>query len=103
MALPNRLESEMKRKPWSGKILSIQPRIRLTRSFDQRSHNYLGYTLTDSRQLEGKNGTFAIGIGKDAQAKHRFQAGDVVSGKSEEVQDPRSELSEYYKTSELKK
>src|SRR5580700_10412015 len=26
-------------------LLSVQPRIRLTRSFDQRSHTYLGYTL----------------------------------------------------------
>ena len=50
----------------------------------------------------GEERTFAIGIGKEAQAKHQFQAGDVVSGKSEEVQDPRTEVSEYYKTSELK-
>jgi hypothetical protein len=30
---------------WQGVLLSVQPRIRLTRSFDQRSHNYLGYAL----------------------------------------------------------
>jgi hypothetical protein len=28
---------------WQGVLLSVQPRIRLTRSFDQRSHTYLGY------------------------------------------------------------
>ncbi len=27
---------------WQGVLLSVQPRIRLTRSFDQRSHTYLG-------------------------------------------------------------
>jgi hypothetical protein len=32
---------------WSGKVISVQPRIRLMRSFDQRSHSYLGYTLTN--------------------------------------------------------
>jgi hypothetical protein len=30
---------------WSGKIVSIQPHIRLMRSFDERSHSYLGYLL----------------------------------------------------------
>ena len=30
---------------WQGTLVSIQPRIRLTRSFDQWSHRYLGYTL----------------------------------------------------------
>jgi len=28
---------------WQGVLLSVQPRIRLTRSFDQCSHGYLGY------------------------------------------------------------
>jgi len=27
---------------WQGVLLSVQPGIRLTRSFDQRSHSYLG-------------------------------------------------------------
>ena len=30
---------------WRGTLLGIQPRIRLTRSFDERSHAYLGYSL----------------------------------------------------------
>ena len=30
---------------WSGSVTAIQPRIRLTRSFDERSHTYLGYLL----------------------------------------------------------
>jgi hypothetical protein len=87
---------------WSGKIISIQPRIRLTRSFDQRSHSYLGFTLAIEGVLGGEERTFTVGIGKEAQAKHQFKAGEVMSGKSEEVRDPRGEVSEYYKTSELK-
>lgn len=27
---------------WSGRVVSVQPRIRLSRSFDERSHSYLG-------------------------------------------------------------
>ncbi len=30
---------------FKGIIISIQPRIRLLRSFDERQHNYLGYSL----------------------------------------------------------
>jgi hypothetical protein len=37
--------SEREKIGWQGELLSVQPRIRLTRSFDQRSHTYLGYSL----------------------------------------------------------
>ena len=87
---------------WSGKVISVQPRIRLIRSFDQRSHGYLGYTLRVYGIVGGEERTFHIGIGKGAHAKHQFRIGDVISGKSEVVPDPRTEIVEYYKTSELK-
>ena len=87
---------------WSGKVISIQPRIRLTRSFDQRSHSYLGYTLTVQGLVRGENRTFTVGIGKEAQAKHQFESGDIVRGRSGSVEDTRTEVAEYYKTSELK-
>jgi hypothetical protein len=45
---------------------------------------------------------FSVAIGKKAQSKHGFRAGDVVSGVSEPVVDPRLETAEYYKTSKLK-
>ena len=38
---------------WQGVLLSVQPRIRLTRSFDQRSHTYLGYALKEAGRREG--------------------------------------------------
>jgi len=87
---------------WSGKVISVQPRIRLLRSFDQRSHSYLGYVLQVHGMIGGEECTLVIGIGKGAQAKHQFRAGDFASGKSEVVPDARTEVAEYYKTSELR-
>jgi hypothetical protein len=87
---------------WSGKVISVQPRIRLIRSFDQRSHGYLGYALEVYGIVGGEERTFDVGIGKGAHAKYQFRVGDVISGKSEVVPDSRTEIVEYYKTSELK-
>ena len=87
---------------WQGTLVAIQPRIRLTRSFDQRSHSYQGYAL----RIQGTIGTdereFLIGIGEAAQAKHQFQAGDVLAGRAEPVADPKLESVEFYKVSGLK-
>lgn len=87
---------------WQGTVTSVQPRIRLTRSFDQRYHNYLGYALRLQGEIGGREGELLIGIGKAAQAKHQFQVGDVVSGRSAPVADPRLEPVNYYKTAGLK-
>lgn len=87
---------------WQGTIVAVQPRIRLTRSFDERHHTYLGYLLRVHGQLDGEEGEFLIGIGKETQAKHQFQVGDRVSGRSAPVADPRLEPVEYYKTAGLK-
>ena len=45
---------------------------------------------------------FSVGIGQAAQAKHKFQAGDVLSGRVEPVADPKMEPVEFYKASGLK-
>ncbi len=82
-------------------MVSVQPRIRLIRSFDQRSHNYMGYALRITGTIGGEDRDFIIGIGKVAQAKHQFRAGDVVSGESLPVMDDRREAVEFYKTSKL--
>jgi len=89
--------------PWHGILKSIQSRIRLTRSYDERSHTYLGYMLTVDGQLGSNEREFLIAIGKAAQAKHDFQVGDEVSGESVPVANPRMEASEFYKTSKLKR
>lgn len=61
---------------WEGTVLSVQPRIRLSRSFDQRSHSYLGYVLQVSGNLDGEPKDFIVALGKGAQEKHRLRAGD---------------------------
>jgi hypothetical protein len=63
---------------WDGEIVSIQPRIRLTRSFDQRSHAYLGYALSLHGSIGGEARAFSVGIGKAAQAKLAFRVGDIA-------------------------
>lgn len=88
--------------PFRGTITSVQPRIRLTRSFDQRSHTYLGYVLRLEGDVGHEQRPFTIGIGKAAQEKHAFQVGHEVSGEGELPADPRAEPAELYKVSKLK-
>jgi len=87
---------------WQGRIVSIQPRIRLNRSFDERSHGYPGYVLQIDGTMQAETRTVVIAIGKAAQAKHAFCAGDEVAGESLPVADERLETAGFYKTSGLK-
>jgi hypothetical protein len=88
--------------PWQGVLLSVQPRIRLTRSFDQRSHTYLGYALKVSGRVGREAREFIVGVGQGAHTKHHFRAGNAVSGDALPVPDPRFETVEFYKVSKLK-
>jgi hypothetical protein len=88
--------------PWNGVLLSVQPRIRLTRSFDQRSHSYQGFTLRIQGKLGVEQREFLVGIGEAAQAKHQFRAGDHAEGLGEPVTDPRLEVVDVYKASAFK-
>lgn len=85
---------------FAGMIISIQPRIRLLRSFDQVSHSYLGYALIVSDSETGKN--LPIGIGLGAQEKHQFRVGMTISGSCSSVLDPDMESVDYYRVSKLK-
>lgn len=94
---------------FKGTIISIQPRIRLTRSFDESSHTYLGYAIKLEGEIDYQHhihnqGTspFSIGIGKAAHAKHQFKVNDIISGECVPVRDPDTEPTEYYKVSKLK-
>lgn len=87
---------------WQGKIISVQPRIRLSRSFDQRSHSYLGYAIIIDGIIDEEKREFSVGIGKAAQAKHEFRVNDKISGLSHPVQDKRMEPVEFYKCSKIK-
>jgi hypothetical protein len=87
---------------WSGRVVSIQPRIRLLRSFDERSHSYLGYVLRVRGTIGDESGEFQIAVGKGAKEKHRFRVGMEVSGLAVPVPDPRLETAGFYKASGLK-
>jgi hypothetical protein len=99
----NLLRSNVAEKiSWNGVLISVQPRIRLNRSFDQRSHTYLGYALTVRGSIGSEAREFLVGVGEGAHAKHHFRAGDAVSGDGLPVADPRLETVEFYKISNLK-
>jgi len=87
---------------WHGKVTSVQPRIRLLRSYSERSHAYLGYCLRIQGTIEGESRAFSVGIGKVAQVKHEFRVGDTITGESLPVPDVRLEPVEFYKVSKLK-
>ena len=70
----------MDKSTFKGTIISIQSRIRLTRSFDEASHTYLGYAITLEGEINNQHTTFSISIGKAAHAKHQFKVNDVISG-----------------------
>lgn len=82
--------------------MSGQPRIRLTRSFDQRSHSYLGYVLRIRGILDGEARELLVAVGKATQQKHQFRVGDQVAGKGEHVLDDRLETADLYKVSGLR-
>ena len=75
---------------WKGVIVSVQPRIRLNRSFDERWHTYLGYTLIIDGEVDGEEGRFSVGIGKTAQEKHHLKPWAVVTGRHTDFLSPLS-------------
>jgi len=85
---------------FEGLITSIQPRIRLLRSFDQGSHSYLGYALVIADREREQN--LSIGIGVGAQEKHQFRVGMTIAGSCSAVLDPQMESVDYYRVSKLK-
>jgi hypothetical protein len=87
---------------WSGVVASVQPRIRLVRSFDERSHTYLGYLLRIKGTLGGVSADFRVGIGSGTHAKHQLRIGDHLEGLGHRVADPRLEIADIYKVSKLK-
>ena len=88
--------------PWSGSIVAVQPRIRLLRSLDERSHSYHGYVLRIEGTCAGESGEASIAVGRAAHAKHGFCVGMEVSGVAEPVANPRTETAGWYKASRLK-
>jgi hypothetical protein len=83
-------------------LIAVQARIRLTRSFDQRSHTYQGYVLRVHGVVGGEERDGLVAVGEAAHAVHQFRAGDRASGEGVPVADPRTEIAEFYKLSKLK-
>jgi hypothetical protein len=88
---------------FEGKVVSVQPRIRLMRSFDERSHSYLGFALQINGVIGGAEREFSIGVGKSTQEKFKFIVGDEISGVCLAVADVRQETVDYYKVTKIKK
>jgi hypothetical protein len=87
---------------WEGDVLAVQPRIRLLRSFDERSHSYLGYVLRVRGLVGSESQDFVVAVGKAAHEKHGFRAGDRISGRGHRVPDPRLETADIYDVSGLR-
>ncbi|MGD2178756.1 MAG: hypothetical protein PVG71_13150, partial [Anaerolineae bacterium] len=92
----------MEKIDWQGRVVSVQPRIRLWRSFDERGHRYLGYSLVLEGVIAGETREFSVGLGKVTQAKHAFRVGDEASGQGVPVADSRKEPVELYRASKLR-
>ena len=81
-----RAVSHAEKASWTGRIVGVQPRIRLLRSFDQRQHSYQGYVLRIDGTCGEKAGEFLVAVGKGAHEKHGFRAGMELSGQSVPVE-----------------
>ena len=102
MGMKAETRAYMDKIAWSGRIVAVQPRIRLMRSFDQRHHSYQGYVLRIDGICGDETGEFLIAVGKGAHEKHRFCVGMELSGLSIPVDDPRLEVAGFYKASRIK-
>ena len=81
----------------TGRILAVQPRIRLLRSFDQRQHNYSGFALL----IESGTSPSWVGVGPAAHAKYHFCAGGIFSAEVEAIANPELETVDFYKAAKI--
>lgn len=88
------------RVTFAGIVVSIQPRIRLLRSFDQRSHTYLGYVIRVRGRAAEQD--VLVAIGWRTQDKQRLRAGDRVAGNAVRVDEPTAEIARLYRVSGLR-
>lgn len=70
----------MEKTAWSGRVVAVQPRIRLMRSFDQGSHGRLGYVFRIEGTCGGQTRQVLVAVGEGAHEKHRFHAGMELHG-----------------------
>lgn len=94
MSVPDKLH-------WSGRVVSIQPRVRLIRSFDHRRFEYGGFVLAIEGDDAGEDEPLRVTLGRATQRRHRVRFGDVVSGASVRVPDEKREVAAWYRTTEF--
>lgn len=87
---------------FAGGVTSIQPRIRLLRSFDERTHTYLGYVVRVREGTRGRDEDLLVAIGAGAQEEHRLRVGDRIAGVGVPVEHPALEIAHLYKVSALR-
>lgn len=87
---------------WAGQIVGVQPRIRLTRSFDQRYHEYVGYLLRLDGSIGETAGVLTVGVGPAAHAKFQFRVGGVVAGEAMAVAEPERDTVQLHRVSKLR-
>ncbi len=102
MGARSRREGPEPKRAWRGVILSVQPRIRLTRSFDERTHSYLGYVLALEGDVDGEARRFTVAVSERQHADHGFRVGDTLAGSAHPVADARTETAEFYRASGLR-
>ena len=88
--------------PGRESLLRSNPEIKLTRSFDERSHSYLGYLIRIVGTVDGADAEFRVGVGSGAHAKNQFRIGDSIEGFGRRVRDPQLEVADIYQVSKLK-
>jgi hypothetical protein len=87
---------------FDGHVLAVQPRIRMTRSFDQRSHEYLGYIVRLNGYVDDRHEyPYTVELGKATYLKYEIEAGDMISGLCVSA-GSANEPADYYKVSQLK-
>ncbi len=88
---------------WQGKIVSIQPRVRVWRYLtDNRTHYHLGYNFfAEGHSSNGKK-QFTVAISEKQQIKGLFRVGDVLEGTAWTKKYEKREFADYYRAGSLK-
>ena len=95
---------EIQRTPkisWRGAVTSVQPRIRLLRSFDEASHSYQGFVVGICGDLGEEQRDFRVALGQASYASLAIRVGDMLSGEGLPVADRNLETADLYKLSKL--
>ncbi|MEZ6187335.1 MAG: hypothetical protein R3F62_20275 [Planctomycetota bacterium] len=88
---------------WAGVVRAVRPRIKAVVLAGEAKHSYQGYVLVVDGTLGEEERRFAVGLGKAAQAKHGYRAGDTARGAGVLVDDPPGHACDLHKASKLER